>query len=549
MWQDIAVAWRFLLKRPIATAIAVMTLGVTVATSTVTIGVLDQALWRPARAEHGSELVTIYSRRLAPPFYQTLSYPDYVQVRDRLDDALELAALVRVENTVGGGEWPTRLTGELVSGSYFSVLNAKPFLGRLLTPDDDRAGSAPVVVLGHDVWRRTFGADPGLVGSSLRLGRSTVTVVGVTAPGFHSPAWPSNYWLPLSMASTVFGAELLSRADASIFQTIGRARISGPGAQVRSRITAIVPYSSGDGWRLDVFPGSYLRFWPAYRSTVGQFLAVFAALAACVLVIACANLAGLLVARAGERQRELAVRQALGASRFQLARRLVAEGMVLTACGAVVAVLLVAWSAPFVATISLPVPAKVGLTFDVRLVIVLLALSLAASVLFTALSAWKGLRSDPRAVLSASALTFAPSSRAHSMLVVAQVALSCVMLTAGALLARSAWSVARVDVGFDAANAVLGRVVLFDQGYTADSGGALYRAAPGEPRSASWGEGSGTRLARACFRNARHERLHDFRIARSVADALRRRRSRLLHDAWHRGSGGTRVRRPRSARR
>ncbi len=117
MWQDIAVAWRFLLKRPIATAIAVMTLGVTVATSTVTIGVLDQALWRPARAEHGSELVTIYSRRLAPPFYQTLSYPDYVQVRDRLDDALELAALVRVENTLGGGEWPTRLTGELVSGT------------------------------------------------------------------------------------------------------------------------------------------------------------------------------------------------------------------------------------------------------------------------------------------------------------------------------------------------------------------------------------------------------------------------------------------------
>ena len=227
MWQDIAVAWRFLLKRPIATAIAVLTLGVTVATSTVTIGVLDQALWRPARGEHGSELVTIYSRRLAPPFYQTLSYPDYVQVRERLDDALELAALVRVENTIGGGEWPTRLTGELVSGNYFSVLNAKPFLGRLLTPDDDRAGGAPVVVLGHDVWRRTFGADPALVGSSLRLGRSTVTVVGVTAPGFHSPAWPSNYWLPLSMASTVFGAELLSRADAAIFQTIGRARISG----------------------------------------------------------------------------------------------------------------------------------------------------------------------------------------------------------------------------------------------------------------------------------------------------------------------------------
>src|SRR6185436_18057768 len=104
-----------------------------------------------------------------------------------------------------------------------------------------------------------------------------------------------------------------------------------------------------------------------------------------------------------------------------------------------------------------------------RLVIVLLAMSLAASVLFTALSAWKGLRSDPRTMLSTSAVTLAPHSRVHSMLVVAQVALGCVMLTAGGLLARSAWSVAHVDVGFDPVNAVIGRVLLFDQGYKADA--------------------------------------------------------------------------------
>jgi predicted permease len=465
MWQDIAVASRFLLKRPIATAIGILTLGVTVATSTITLGVLDQALWQPARAERGGDLVTVYSRRLAPPFYQTLSYPDYLQVRDRLNDALELAALVRVENTLGGGEWPTRIAGELVSGNYFAVMNAKPFLGRLLTPDDDRAGSEPVVVLGHDVWRRTFGGDPGIIGSSLRLGRGTVTVVGVAPPGFRSPAWPSNNWLPRSMARTLFGADLLLRADAPIFQPVGRANASRIQPQIRSRVAAIAPYSSGDGWRLDVFPGSYLRFWPAYRSTVGQFLGVFAGLAICVLVIACANLAGLLLARASERQRELAVRQALGASGFQLARRLVAEGIVLTAGGACVAALLVLWSAPFVARLPLPVPAKVGLTFDARLVVVMLAVSLAASVLFTALSAWKGLRSDPRGVLSASSITVAPRSRAHAVLVVAQVALGCVLLTVGGLLVMSAWKVAHIDVGFDSANAVLGRVMLFDQGY------------------------------------------------------------------------------------
>ncbi len=114
--MDLITAWRFLLKRPTSTVIAVLTLGVTVALSTIAVGAIDQAFWRPADAERGGELVTFYNSRPSAPFYQTLSYPDYVDIRDRLRDRVELAALVRVENTLGGGEWPTRAWGELVIG-------------------------------------------------------------------------------------------------------------------------------------------------------------------------------------------------------------------------------------------------------------------------------------------------------------------------------------------------------------------------------------------------------------------------------------------------
>lgn len=476
MWQDIRVAWRFLIKSRTGTVVAVLTLGVTVAVCTIAVGVLDQAFWRSIAVEQGDELVTVYNTRSSAPQFQVLSYPDYADLRDRLQDGVDLAAFVRIENTLAGGTWPVRVWGELVSENYFGVLGAKPFVGRLLTGDDVRVLSRePVVVLGYDFWRRSFAADPSVIGKTIRLGRNDYTVLGVTAPGFHGPAYASDFWISLMMASQVFGQDLLSRADVPLFQTVARPHPGTTLPQIQGRVRALETSASKDDWRLAVFPAMYLKFWPAYRSAVGRFLGAFAGLSGCLLLISCANLAGLLIARAGERQRELALRQALGATRVQLVRRLTAESIILTVLGGVTGLLFAYLGASFVERIPVPVPARLGVSFDARLGGICLAVSLVASLLFTAMSALKGLRSGIQIVLVSSAGTLAPKAGAQRLLVIAQVAVSCILLTVGGLLLKSALNVNEIDVGFDSANRLIARVGLNDQGYTPSTGNAFYR--------------------------------------------------------------------------
>jgi predicted permease len=476
MLQDIRVAWRFLLKRRTSTSIAALTLGMAIAVCSMAVGVVDQAFWRAIGVDRGSELVTIYNRRASAPQFQTLSYPDYVDVRDRLTGAADVAAFVRIANTLGGGDWPTRASGELVSDNYFEVLDARPYAGRLLSAAPGGAVSRdPVVVLGYQFWRRSFNGDTAVIGQPIRLGRSAYRVIGIAPDGFHGPAYRSDFWIPLGLADQVFGQDLLQRPEIPLFQTVARPRAAATLPELQGRVDGLETHGSSAGWRLAIFPGVYLKFWPAYRATVARYLSVFFALAVCVLVVACANLAGLLIARAGERQRELALRQALGATRWQLVRRLAAESVVLTALGGAIGVLLTAWMSGLIARIPVPVPAPLGLTFDARVAAECLVVSLAASLLFTVLSAVKGLQPDVRRILASSGTAMAARSGGRRLLVVAQVALGCLLLTTAGLLARSAMNVDRIDVGFEIANHVTGLVSLSDQGYTAATGGRFYQ--------------------------------------------------------------------------
>jgi predicted permease len=465
--QDIRVAWLFLAKRRTATVIAVVTLGIAVAISTIAVGILDQAFWRPAPVSDGAALVTLYNSRPSAPQFQVLSYPDYSDIRDRLSKDVDVAAFMRRPLTLGSGDAPARVTGEVVSGNYFGVLGTTAVVGRVIGPSDDRVpGAHPVVVIGYDLWHRSFGADPAIVGRGIRLGRFDYTVIGVAPPGFHGPAWPSEFWIPAMMSPRMFGIDVLGRPDLPVFQTVARPRAGLPFAQVEARVRTVTTFASKDGWRLEAFPGVYLRFWPAYRATVARFLGIFAAIATCILIIACANLAGLLIARASERQRELALRQALGASRHHLLRRLVAESIILIVFGGSAGAIFAAWGSVLVERVPAPVPVGLSLTADFRLGLICLGVSLATMVLFTALSSIKGLQANVRSVLLDSAGTLAPSARAQRVLVVAQVALACVMLAVGGLLLKSAWQVERIDVGFETGDLVMGNIGLGDQGYT-----------------------------------------------------------------------------------
>ena len=490
MWQDIRVAWRFLGKARTSSALAVLTLGVAVALCSVTVGALDENLWRPLPAPGGERLVTVYNSRPSAPRFQTLSFPDYSTLRDRVQDGLDLAAFVRVFDTLRAGEFPTRVQGELVSGNYFRVLGARPFLGRLVGNEDDRGASGhDVVVLGYDFWRRSFASDPGVVGRPIRLNRHDYTVVGVAAAGFQGPAYRSQFWVPLLAASQSFGGmDVLSRADVPLLQTVGAPVAGAVLPQLRARLQVVETSASADGWRLAVLPASYLRFWPAYRQTVAQFLGIFVGLGGCVFIAAAANLAGLLLARTAERQRDLAIRQALGAAKWQLVRRLLAESLVLTALGGMLGTLLAQLAASLAEQVVLPVPVHVTLTPGLRLAAICAGVSCAASLFFTAIFAAKGIGRDMRGALAATAAAVAPGGGTQAALVVMQVGISCVCLIGAGLLVRSARAVGRVDIGFDTADTVSGLVGL-DARYSAATGSALYEQLQddleGQPRVAA----------------------------------------------------------------
>jgi predicted permease len=473
MWQDLRAAWRFLVKRRTATCVAVLTLGIAVAVCTIAVGLADQAFWRPLAVDRAARLVTLYNSRPAAPGFQVFSYPDYRALHDTLADAVDLAAFVRIEQTIAGGSEPIRARGEMVSANYFDVLGVKPFAGRFLRGSDGSIVPEPAVVLGHDLWRTRFGSDTSIIGNSIRLGAETCIVLGIAPAGFHGPAYPTEFWVPLTMARQVLGGEYLGRPDVPLFQTIGRLAGGTTPAQLEARVQGLTTFASAEGWRLRSFPASYLKYWPAYRGTIARYLAMFVIIAVCVLGVATANLASLLIARGAERRRELSIRQALGASAGQLFRRVAAETAILAALGGGLGALLALLGGSLIARVPLPVPVTIGIPADARLAAVAIAIALAAALVFTWLSASRT-RTHLRSVLGSSRTSTSGTAR-QRVLVVVQMAISCAVLVAGGLLARSAINIARVDVGFEPAQAVVGAISLDGQGYSPAAGARFYR--------------------------------------------------------------------------
>jgi putative ABC transport system permease protein len=356
MKQDLKSAWRFLWKFRASTTTAILTLGIAIAIGAVAIGVVDAMFWRPLPYDRGEQLLTFYNGRAAAPHFQVLSGPEYRDVQDRLRGAADVAAFVRIMPALSGDQ-PTRLQGEIVSDNYFRVLGAASVLGRL---PDARSGDSALetsAVLSYDLWQRQFGGRPDIIGTSIPFDRVNYTVVAVTSPSFQAPAYPSTFWLSLAAARHVFGGrDFLSRADVPLLQTIARPLDGISPQQVGARIASVRTSDPTGNWRLTVFPATYLRSWPDYRATLAWYLGVFGALAGCVLLVACANLAGLLVVRSTERARELALRLALGATRAHLLRRLLMESLILMTAGGLLGAIAACNLAPLVAHAGVPVP-------------------------------------------------------------------------------------------------------------------------------------------------------------------------------------------------
>jgi predicted permease len=501
--NDLRQAWRLLARRPGFTAVAVLATGLGIGLASAMFSLVDYALFRPVPVERPDELVNVYSS--TPGGFlpeEPMAWPDVADLQRKSTTLAELTvAALTVVAVEHGGE--ARLDiGTLVAGNYFDTLGLRPAAGRLLSAGDDRrADPAPVVVLGHSAWWAMFGGSPEAIGATVRVNGRPLTVVGVVPADF-TGLWPAiepEVWLPLSlrpllsaMATTNAGStreEPLDNRGHRWLWTLGR---RAPGAsleQVRDELDAFAanlreahPESNRDR-DFVALPARDVRLVPAVDAGLRTGSAVVMALVGLVLLIACANVGSMLLARALSRRREMATRLALGAGRLRIVRQLLVEGSLLAALGAGVGLMIALVSNHLINGLKVPmlVPLSLDLRLDGRVLLFTAGLTGLTAVLFALAPAAETARTDLTTSLREGARSGrGRSQRLQSGLVLAQVCLSLVLLVCAGLTVRSLLNVHEIDLGFDPRGVVTAGLAPELQGYEEDEWPGFYERLAGE---------------------------------------------------------------------
>lgn len=470
--QDLRYGFRQLLKRPGFTLLAIISMALGIGANTAIFSLVDTVAFRPLPVRNASELQELYGTLHNGADYTLQSYLNYKDYRDRNQVFSGLVAYRLVVASLSHNGNNERLWGMTVSGNYFDVLGVPLVLGRGFLPEEDQTPkSHPVLILSYGCWQKRFGADRGIVGRTVSLNNVAFTVIGVARKGFIGTevAYAPEFWAPLMMSSVIEpGSNYLEqRVDNNLF-VIGRLKPGVTKAQAEAALKIETDEmareypkeNAGRGIEL-IPPGLFI---PSIRNAVLSLAAVLAAIGALVLLLACVNLANLLLARATERRKEIAVRLAVGASRARLIRQLLTESVMLSVLGGATGVLLAAWINHLVRTIKLPT--DVALLFDLRVdwrvLSFTLILSLVTGLVFSLIPA---LQSSKPQLVSAlkdeSSLAGFRRSRLRNTLVVIQVALSLVLLICAGLIVRSLQEAQRMRPGFNPQNAV---ALSFDMG-------------------------------------------------------------------------------------
>ncbi|HJZ73862.1 MAG TPA: ABC transporter permease [Vicinamibacterales bacterium] len=467
--QDVRYALRLWRRRPGFALVAIVTLALGVGANTAMFTIVNAVLLRPLQYAHADRLVSIWGRTSAYP-RGLVSYDEYEAIRAQTD-TFEAAALWYPQSVnLTGVDEPQRLVGSFVSGSFFDVLGLAAERGRLFTDEESAPGTVkPVVVLAHQTWQRRFNSDPAAIGATMNLNGVPLTVVGVLAQPFDPQAAPADGFLSgidVFIPTALFPTPNGLRAAGPVMLGIARLRsgvtIGRAGAEVevlrrrlastdaRPQATQTASFVAQGGRTLDVEP--------AQEGIVGSsrpaLLLLFAAVGV-VLLIACVNVSQLLLARAVDREKEIALRAALGASRGAVARQLVVEAGLMAVTSAVAGLLVgrlalasLAWLRP---PASVPVPADLALDGTVLLFSGLIAIVVA--MLCGLAPAVKTARPDLGHVLQAGfRRASAPGRRTRDLFMVVEMALSVALVAVAALLVESLLAVQRAPLGFDASN-------------------------------------------------------------------------------------------------
>jgi predicted permease len=451
--QDLRYGLRMLAKSPGFTAIAILTLALGIGANTALFTVVNGVLLTPLAYPHPGQLVAVYGKTpgfdLAP-----LGYLNFLDSQ-RDNQTFSSMAIYRNQdyNFIGAGE-AQRLTGYMISADFFSTLGVSPVLGRPFRPDDDRLGGAPVVILGGGFWKRKFGSSLEIIGKSMVLNGTSYTIVGVIPQGFTFYGRDRDVYTPIGQYND---PSFRDRAVVMSAHAVGRLKPGATLSQAKADMDGIAQNLEAAYPEADKAAGiTLVSMKEDMVGNVQPFLIVLLAAVGFLLLIACANVANLLLARAMGRSREFAIRAALGADPIRVIRQLLTESILLAGLGGALGLLLAFWGTKAVlSTLPGSLPRANEVSLDSRVLLFTLALSLLAGIVFGLAPALKTSRVDLQTVLQEGGRgSSGARHRLQGIFVAVEVALALVLLVGAGLMVRSLAALWRVDPGFNPSHAI-----------------------------------------------------------------------------------------------
>ena len=491
--NDIKYGFRMLLRSPAFTAVAALSLALGIGANTAIFSLVNVLLLRPIPVEDPARLASVFTTDQRNPGNLPLSHLNYKDARDQNRVFSGMAAFTFAQLNWSTGSESEEILAQVVSGNYFSLLGVQPTIGRGFLAEED-AKPTPVAVVSHGFWERSLGSDPAVVGRTLTLNRTPFTVIGIAPRGFTGTllGGAPSVFVPMSMHDIVQpNFDWYEQRRGLFLFAFGRLRPGVSIDQARANLSTIFSQleqafpNDNKGRSAGAVPLLDARLNPGGQggAPVVQLSMILMAVVGIVLLIACANVANLLLARANRRRREIAIRLALGAARVRLLRQLLTESLMLSTLGGTLGLLLAYWlmDALVAADLQLPIPIDDSVTIDGRVLLFTGLLALVTGVLFGLAPAIQASRPDVVSVLK-NEIVASGSGRGwfrflslRQALVVAQVALSLVSLIAAGLFLRSLRDAQGIDTGFETRGVLVMEVNLGREGYTPERGQLFYQ--------------------------------------------------------------------------
>jgi len=476
---DIRYSFRSLLKNPGLTLAAILSLGLGIGANTTIFTWVQAVLFRPIPLAADPSSIRIAAMQNREGQSRSWSYPNFVDFRDRTK-MLDIVGQDDQTFNIAVDDTAERAWGALVSGNYFEVMGIRPAAGRFFTAKDDvTPGGHPVAVLSYANWQRRFAGDPAVIGKQVTINNTPITIIGVAPEGFIGSflGVSSAAWVPMAMQKEMMGGDRMNQRGNGWFQSIVRLKPGVSAEQAQAEASSIMAQLEQE--YPDFNEGRRLRIVQTWEAPFGAgtvlapLLGVLSVLVALVLVIACANVANLLLSKAVSRRREVAVRLSLGASRTRLIRQLLTESFLLAIVAGITGVVMAYWTMDVIMAFVPPVdmPIDLGLRMDTTTLLFALGVSMVTGLVFGLAPALQASSNQTINALKEEGRSGSggrTTGRLRNALVVAQVAVCLVLLVGATLFLRSFIAAQSLSPGFDASHVVTASMDMFPSGYTGD---------------------------------------------------------------------------------